>query len=72
VCDGETGYLVPPGDKPALARQTRVLLDDPGHCARCGAAGHRRAADLFGPAWLVREAAPLYQEDSGRIATIPS
>ncbi|HJT78841.1 MAG TPA: glycosyltransferase, partial [Gemmataceae bacterium] len=28
VRDGETGLLVPPGDKAALARQTRRLLDD--------------------------------------------
>jgi glycosyltransferase involved in cell wall biosynthesis len=28
VRHGETGFLVPPGDKPALARHTRLLLAD--------------------------------------------
>jgi glycosyltransferase involved in cell wall biosynthesis len=70
VCDGETGYLVPPGDKPALARQTRLLLDDPDRRAGFGAAA-RRAAGLFGPAQLVRAAIPLYQ-GAGPIAAIPS
>jgi glycosyltransferase involved in cell wall biosynthesis len=46
VEDGVTGLLVPPGDPPALARQTRRLLDDAdlarriGHAARLIAAEH--------------------------------
>ncbi len=46
VVDGETGALFPPGDKPALARQTRLLLDDPGRAHQMGAAGRQRVADL--------------------------
>jgi glycosyltransferase involved in cell wall biosynthesis len=51
IADGETGLLVPPGDKAALARQTRLLLDDPALARRLGEAG-RRAAAAFTPARL--------------------
>lgn len=48
VAEGETGLLVPPGDRMALARQTRRLLED-GDCRRqLGAAGRLRAERQFG------------------------
>jgi glycosyltransferase involved in cell wall biosynthesis len=47
VTDGETGILVPPGDKAALARETRLLLDDPDRRRRFGEAGRQRAAQQF-------------------------
>jgi glycosyltransferase involved in cell wall biosynthesis len=52
VVDGETGALFRPGDKPALARQTRVLLDDRQLAQRQGQAGRQRAAELFHPEQL--------------------
>ena len=50
VREGETGFLVPPSDKVALARQTRLLLDDPAlrrrlfDLARALAGGAERAS----------------------------
>jgi glycosyltransferase involved in cell wall biosynthesis len=61
VRDGETGLLVPPGDKAALARQTRRLLDDPALSRRLGDAGRRHAAEAFGPDALVRRLQSLYE-----------
>jgi glycosyltransferase involved in cell wall biosynthesis len=62
VVDGETGYLVPPGDKAALARQTRLLLDDPELARRFGEAARRRAAGQFSIGKLVEQCARLYEE----------
>jgi glycosyltransferase involved in cell wall biosynthesis len=44
VADGVSGYLVEPGDKTTLARQTRLLLDDPDRRRQFGEEGRRRAA----------------------------
>jgi glycosyltransferase involved in cell wall biosynthesis len=53
VMDGETGFLVKPGDKLDLARQARRLLDDASLCLRLGIAARRRAEQLFSPAKFV-------------------
>ncbi len=55
VVDGETGYLIPPGDKVSLARLTRRLLDDPGLRRRLGDAGQKRAEERFAATELVRQ-----------------
>lgn len=47
VVDGETGWLVPPGAPDALARVLTEALRDPREAARRGAAGRRRALELF-------------------------
>jgi len=47
VADGETGYLVPPGDPAALAAVMRRLLEDRALAERLGRAGRERAGDLF-------------------------
>ncbi len=62
IRDGETGFLVPPGDKAALARQTRLLLDDPGHAARLGAAGRKHVQDRHAAAALVEHFEQLYEK----------
>jgi glycosyltransferase involved in cell wall biosynthesis len=46
VVEGETGWVVPPGDPKALAETLREALDDPARLARMGEAGR---------AWYDRE-----------------
>ncbi len=50
VVDGETGFLVPPGDAAALAAKMKMLLEDPALAKRMGEAGRRRAETEFGAA----------------------
>jgi glycosyltransferase involved in cell wall biosynthesis len=47
VRDGETGYLVLPGDAQALAERIGTLLDDPALRARLGAAGRAWTLEMF-------------------------
>ena len=47
VADGETGYLVPPGDPEALASRLDQLLSDRDLAKALGVRGHARALDLF-------------------------
>jgi glycosyltransferase involved in cell wall biosynthesis len=47
VVDGETGYLVAPGDHKELAERILDLLANPGRRAAMGKAGRRRAEELF-------------------------
>ncbi len=47
IADGETGILVPPGDRIALAGRTLELLDDPGLQDRIGRAGQIAATTQF-------------------------
>jgi glycogen(starch) synthase len=46
VVDGETGFLVPPGDASALAHAIDAVLSDPKTAKAFGAAGHRRAREF--------------------------
>src|SRR5262249_38442686 len=62
VGEGKTGILVPPGRQAELARETRLLLDDPQRRAEWGEAGRQRARDNFAPEELVCSTARLYQE----------
>jgi glycosyltransferase involved in cell wall biosynthesis len=62
VSEGETGLLVPPGDKVALARQTRRLLGDEALRIRLGEAGRARAARHFAASVLVERTAALYPD----------
>jgi glycosyltransferase involved in cell wall biosynthesis len=52
VIDGETGLLFIPGDRAALARQTRRLLDDTAQRQRLGQAGKERASRFAGPSMV--------------------
>lgn len=47
VVNGETGYLVPPGDEAALAARVIELLHDAGLRQRMGAAGRARVEAMF-------------------------
>src|SRR5262249_10797289 len=60
VADGETGLLARPGDVVSLARQTRVLLDDPERRRRMGRAGRERVGRHFAADNFVRRLAQVY------------
>jgi glycosyltransferase involved in cell wall biosynthesis len=62
VADGETGLLVPPGDRAALAGALRRLLDDAGLRERMGEAAARRARELFSPDVIVPQFEAAYEE----------
>jgi glycosyltransferase involved in cell wall biosynthesis len=62
IADGETGLLAAPGNKVDLARQTRVLLDEPDRRHALGEAARRRVAEHFSAADLVQRYADLYLE----------
>jgi glycosyltransferase involved in cell wall biosynthesis len=62
IADGETGVLVPPGDKATLARETRALLDDPERRRRLGEAGRRRVAERYAVETMVRNYEALYAQ----------
>jgi glycosyltransferase involved in cell wall biosynthesis len=47
VRDGETGFLVPPGDAPALAERINTLLGDRALRERMGAAGREWTLQMF-------------------------
>ncbi|MCI0455573.1 MAG: glycosyltransferase [Gemmataceae bacterium] len=61
VLDGETGLLVPPGDKIELARQTRRLLNDPALARQLGESGRERAACAFAPEAAAERTAEVYE-----------
>jgi glycosyltransferase involved in cell wall biosynthesis len=62
VVHGETGYLVSVGDRSAIARQTKLLLEDPELAARMGAAGRQRMRDEFSVEKMVDRHATLYEQ----------
>jgi glycosyltransferase involved in cell wall biosynthesis len=62
VIDGETGWLVAPGDGPALAHALLRLLDDPMSARRMGEAGCRRVLTSFGVERMVRATEAVYEE----------
>jgi len=62
VINGETGYLVPVGDRAGFARAARRILDDPHLAQRLGAAGRVRMAEQFSVAQMIERFAQLYRE----------
>jgi glycosyltransferase involved in cell wall biosynthesis len=60
VVDGETGFLVEPDNKAALARQTRHLLDEGELRLSMGEAGRRRVGEHFTATRLVETCARRY------------
>jgi glycosyltransferase involved in cell wall biosynthesis len=62
IVPGETGYLVPVGDRAALARQANKLLDDPELAKRLGEAGRRRVLAEFSVERMVEMHVKLYRD----------
>lgn len=62
VVSGETGYLVPVGDRAALARQANKLLEDVSLARRMGEAGRQRVLRDFTVERMVARYEDLYRE----------
>ena len=60
VADGETGFLVPPGDLAALAEKLVLLARDRALRERLGQAGRERAAARFDVRTVTRELMEVY------------
>lgn len=65
VVDGETGWLVPPEDAPALAEAIIALLADAERAAAMGQAGYRRLLAEFPVERMVQATHDLYRELAG-------
>jgi glycosyltransferase involved in cell wall biosynthesis len=46
VEDGVTGFLIPPRDSETLAKSVKILLNDPGLCAKLGKAAQQKAREI--------------------------
>ncbi len=62
VDDGETGFLVPPGDTEALAERLEPLARDPGRRAEMGEARPGAGAATYAVERLVDDVDALYRE----------
>ncbi|HQU42938.1 MAG: glycosyl transferase family 1 [Planctomycetia bacterium 21-64-5] len=62
VVPGETGYLVPIGDRAAFARHTQRVLEDAELAGRLGAAGRQRMLSEFSVEKMVERHAALYRD----------
>lgn len=62
VIPGETGYLVPVGDRAAYAREARAILDDAELARRFGDAARRRVLEGFTVERMIERHAALYRE----------
>ncbi len=71
IVDGVIGFLIKPGDKAGLARQTRLLLDDPALAARMGAAGRQRVLEQFTARRMIQECERLYDTVGRNPAVTP-
>jgi len=62
VNDGETGFLVLPGDTAGFAEKILQLLGDPARAKQMGQAGRRAALENFSCESLVKNTQALYDE----------
>jgi glycosyltransferase involved in cell wall biosynthesis len=73
VVDGETGFLVPPGDTAAWAGRVVDLLSDPVRAAAMGRQGRRRVEERFSLRGMITRTERLYQrvaEAHGRMRAL--
>lgn len=61
MTDGETGWLVPPGDADALAAAIKELLSDPAHADVLAGAARERVEEAFGARRQAAAYAELYR-----------
>jgi starch synthase len=61
VAEGETGFLVDPGNAAELAERVNELLGDPELAARFGKAGRKRAVEHFSWRTIAERTADLYR-----------
>lgn len=61
ITDGETGFLVAPGDAAEMTMRIGQLLDDPALRLRIGAAGRRNVEERFDMQQRAAEFAALYE-----------
>jgi glycosyltransferase involved in cell wall biosynthesis len=66
VVEGETGFLVPPGDAAALAAALDRVLSDPALARRLGETGRVRAREHFAIDETVRRFEEVYEELTAR------
>ncbi|MGB2695533.1 MAG: glycosyltransferase family 4 protein [Dehalococcoidia bacterium] len=66
VDHGETGWLVPPGDAPALADAIRMMMDNPGLRAKLSTAGRQAVLQRFNWRKAAAETLAVYEEALGR------
>jgi glycosyltransferase involved in cell wall biosynthesis len=69
VADGETGFLVAPGDPVALRQAIQRLLDDPDLRERMGQAGRRKVAE-FQASSAVPRIEQVYQKLTGGVPVV--
>jgi glycosyltransferase involved in cell wall biosynthesis len=62
IMDGETGWLVPPGNPEELAMKIMDLLEDPEKAEKWGEAGKRRVKENFSDERMVDEHIKLYRK----------
>jgi glycosyltransferase involved in cell wall biosynthesis len=62
IDDGRTGYLVTPGDKAELCRQTRILLEHHDFRRQMGEAARQHVAERFGVERMVEAFMQAYEE----------
>lgn len=60
VKDGETGFLIRPGDSAGVARAVLALLDEPEMAARMGAAGRKLVKEKFDERKMVSDINSVY------------
>jgi glycosyltransferase involved in cell wall biosynthesis len=61
VREGETGFLVPPGDYVSLAERIGFLLDNPDEARRMGQAGRRHIEQNFSLKTMVDRTVDIYE-----------
>lgn len=67
VTHGQTGYILPPSDAPAMAQRLVRLASNPQQCKRLGRAGRQRAVDHFSMQTMVSAYQCVYDQQMCRV-----